>query len=628
MDYVIARCIVRTLCVRVATVVAAGSIACAGAVAQPAVSSTRTSECAVVIDFEDLPIGVVSNPLQYKGVSIWTPGDGLGIFSVMGFGAHGGAVFGKTLIPRPRGTTPLGIPFADIEIVLPRNAREVSLGWFDPNFEGNELRAYSSDGVLLESVTVPTFATGGCCAAYIGISRDMADISKIVARVSSPLDVYAIDNIHITYGFTQPHSSAACIGTSSEMAVTLDTSPNTSYQWYRNGEALGDGPTAWGSSISGSATETLRIDGIAGEDAGAYVCVLEGLCGVVVSDAAYLDVFCDCGSYEAIAGVADGFALPADPALPSPEFAATIRPRMPLAFDRVPGVGGAPTDTPVMHTFAALPKSILTGSLTMRVRAGDNSGGEFNDAVRLGFTQDGGFGQRWARFLGTGASDPGLFDVPWSSGVEREIDLDLGSLLLANGSTANVLGEMADAGYLDVLVGDDTGVDFMHLRLTGSEGRVVPWVGAPIGPPQGFESGRVEISAETGGMGGPFTYHWQFNGFDIDTAANPTAATSVLVLDPLLRTDEGEYRCVVSGANTCEQAISSSLILRVLCRVDYNTSGDEGDILDFLDFIADFSACDGQVVPCGQFGEPDFNGDGVIDILDLLDFLQAFDQGC
>jgi hypothetical protein len=56
---------------------------------------------------------------------------------------------------------------------------------------------------------------------------------------------------------------------------------------------------------------------------------------------------------------------------------------------------------------------------------------------------------------------------------------------------------------------------------------------------------------------------------------------------------------------------------------DYNDDGGV-DILDFLDFIADFSVCDAQPSPCGEFGNPDLNDDGITDILDLLDFLQLF----
>lgn len=50
------------------------------------------------------------------------------------------------------------------------------------------------------------------------------------------------------------------------------------------------------------------------------------------------------------------------------------------------------------------------------------------------------------------------------------------------------------------------------------------------------------------------------------------------------------------------------------------------DILDFLDFIGAFSACENLPSPCDVNGvDADFNGDGFVDILDLLDFLQAFD---
>lgn len=63
------------------------------------------------------------------------------------------------------------------------------------------------------------------------------------------------------------------------------------------------------------------------------------------------------------------------------------------------------------------------------------------------------------------------------------------------------------------------------------------------------------------------------------------------------------------------------------CPADYSGT-EEVDVLDFLDFIDDFSACDGQVEPCGTYGNPDINGDTIIDILDFLDFLDAFGQGC
>jgi uncharacterized membrane protein len=63
------------------------------------------------------------------------------------------------------------------------------------------------------------------------------------------------------------------------------------------------------------------------------------------------------------------------------------------------------------------------------------------------------------------------------------------------------------------------------------------------------------------------------------------------------------------------------------CPSDYNADG-TSDILDFLDYIEDFSACSGLPTPCGTLGNPDLTGDGLVDILDLLIFLDAFSAGC
>lgn len=64
-----------------------------------------------------------------------------------------------------------------------------------------------------------------------------------------------------------------------------------------------------------------------------------------------------------------------------------------------------------------------------------------------------------------------------------------------------------------------------------------------------------------------------------------------------------------------------------VCIAKYN-GDDEVDILDFLDFIEDFSACEGQPAPCGVYGDTDLNGDTVTDILDFLDFIDVFGTGC
>lgn len=65
------------------------------------------------------------------------------------------------------------------------------------------------------------------------------------------------------------------------------------------------------------------------------------------------------------------------------------------------------------------------------------------------------------------------------------------------------------------------------------------------------------------------------------------------------------------------------------CPADVN--GDTlADILDLLDFLDSFGACENQPAPCtGSSTIPaDFNADTLVDILDFLDFFEAFGAGC
>lgn len=69
------------------------------------------------------------------------------------------------------------------------------------------------------------------------------------------------------------------------------------------------------------------------------------------------------------------------------------------------------------------------------------------------------------------------------------------------------------------------------------------------------------------------------------------------------------------------------VLIGVSCPADFN-SDFIVDVLDFLDFLNDYAACDGQPAPCGDTADADLNGDGFVDILDFLDFLNAFGNGC
>jgi len=65
------------------------------------------------------------------------------------------------------------------------------------------------------------------------------------------------------------------------------------------------------------------------------------------------------------------------------------------------------------------------------------------------------------------------------------------------------------------------------------------------------------------------------------------------------------------------------------CPSDVNRD-DELDILDFLDFIEAFGPCNGVRAPCYGIGGigADYNRDSVIDVLDLLDFIDDLSSEC
>lgn len=146
-----------------------------------------------IVDFESKPLGVTLNPLTIGEVtfSATTP---LAIDTVSSFGANG--TFVQDHVLRSNGSNSLGSAgYVDIRIDFSTKVVEVGLGWFDPNFTGNELRAYNSSNVLLEAAPIPTGPAGGSFAAFRGFQRPQGDISYVIAHVSAANDVFAIDNV-------------------------------------------------------------------------------------------------------------------------------------------------------------------------------------------------------------------------------------------------------------------------------------------------------------------------------------------------------------------------------------------------------------------------------------------------
>jgi hypothetical protein len=167
-------------------------------------------------------------------------------------------------------------------------------------------------------------------------------------------------------------------------------------------------------------------------------------------------------------GFADGFLAPNEPALPSSNLVMHSPYGSGLTFfDPVPGVTpGFTSDLVLLHTFELPPGEVLSGTISMRVRAG--TGNIANDSFVLGYGLSGGFVESYRRTFGNTASGDGLTGETWDTGDTALIVLDLGVLPVppqGGGGTVSVLSEMNARRFLDFVVEDETGVDFVKLEL-------------------------------------------------------------------------------------------------------------------------------------------------------------------
>lgn len=155
-------------------------------------NASQLSSGNTFIDFETYPTGAISNPLVIGDVT-FSSTNMLSVENISIYGASGSAVSNKVL--RSNGPFFLTPTYVDTRIDFAVPIREFGLGWFDPNISTNFLEAYDSLGQLLESAAIPNFEIGGSRAVFRGFFREESDIAYVVARVSDPGDLYAIDNV-------------------------------------------------------------------------------------------------------------------------------------------------------------------------------------------------------------------------------------------------------------------------------------------------------------------------------------------------------------------------------------------------------------------------------------------------
>lgn len=93
----------------------------------------------------------------------------------------------------------------------------------------------------------------------------------------------------------QPLSDVANSGETVSFTVAAADPTDASYQWYRGADALSDGPTPGGATISGATGPTLKLIGVSRADRGMYRCLVGNTCSFQTSQSAELTVDPGCG---------------------------------------------------------------------------------------------------------------------------------------------------------------------------------------------------------------------------------------------------------------------------------------------------------------------------------------------
>jgi len=183
----------------------------------------------------------------------------------------------------------------------------------------------------------------------------------------------------------------------------------------------------------------------------------------------------ECGvrEEEFTAGTMDDFQGP-EPASPSPDL------RDFLGQSGITSLGQFDEqlrNTLFGHTFSNLldpdlPDQMICAA-TLEIRMRPTSGDTDNDTIDLRFVQNrANFGSEgfdnevvWRRFLGPGQATDGIFNS-WDPGDPAQtLVLDLTALPQPDGTTISVIDQLNQNGFLDILIQDDTAVDYVKLTV-------------------------------------------------------------------------------------------------------------------------------------------------------------------
>lgn len=182
-------------------------------------------------------------------------------------------------------------------------------------------------------------------------------------------------------------------------------------------------------------------------------------------------------------GTEDDFTGP-EPATPSPALRSLL-----FGLD-LRGYDEGCADAFFATTLSNLPSHVVAARLRLRLRACE--GFPENDTIILGFVRPTGEmrPERWTRRLGA-LDTPGLLDSAWTNGRVHEFVLDLARLENEEVPPTDLLPTLNAVGQLDLIVQDDTLVDYAVLELEACAC-----------------GSNVVVMAEPGACGATVNYPW------------------------------------------------------------------------------------------------------------------------
>lgn len=151
-----------------------------------------------------------------------------------------------------------------------------------------------------------------------------------------------------------------------------------------------------------------------------------------------------------LGGRADAFASPSEPAAPRTQLAALAG-----GLTACAGFDESAPGRSVAHSFTGLPSNIDEARLEIRIRAINQDAA--NDTISLGLVTSTG-PMIWQRPLSTL-----IPSMPWTTGSDTTLYLNLSSL---SSGGANLLPAVSSLRLLDLVVSDDTMVDYVRLTVS------------------------------------------------------------------------------------------------------------------------------------------------------------------